>query len=195
MSCMVVVWVDISGKTRQWLWWKSNTIGLSWRGMWAIMSISVQFFKLPKANLKIQACTSLYQFQNYLGWISLWISSWVFCGLNEVWTLSLWLLTGIPRWHTLFPARKHHMLRMWPICSLRKLFICMVYPNPSHLTETLSSFPIFGRLCGSGLTTHLWTIAVLVIHRLMGKLKWWTGLWATSFAVFLVLDQNNRTWP
>jgi hypothetical protein len=30
--------------------------------MWAIMFVSVQFVKLPKASLRIQACTSLYGF-------------------------------------------------------------------------------------------------------------------------------------
>ncbi len=51
--------------------------------------------------------TTKGQSQNTGLYLPLWISSWVFRGLNEVWTLSLWLLTGIPKLHILFSARRH----------------------------------------------------------------------------------------
>ena len=68
------------------------------------------------------------------------------------------------------------MLLEWPICSLRKLCVCLECQSPSPLIRIPSSLVTSGGLCGSALTLP-WITAALVILRLMARHKWLIALW------------------
>ena len=144
--------------------------------MLAIMWGSVQSAKLLRVNLRILVYTCLCQFHKHHGRICLWTLYWVFLEPSEVWILFLLWLTGTWKCPILSHARRLQMLLKWPICSLKKLCVCMECQSPSPLTGIPSSLVNSGGLCGSALTLP-WITATLVIHRLMARQKWLIALW------------------